>query len=251
MLPLLFGTTGRELYGVFHAAVSPGHVGRGVVFCSPMPHEGLAAYRAFRLLADSLARERVHCLRFDYLATGDSAGESQDLNIAAHVDDIGAAIDELKALSGVRVVHLIGLRLGALLALEAAKARDDVAGVIAWEPILHGRAYRSELMENASPFSRSYWEIDGLVIADHNLDKISALTLPAVLQGVSCPVGLIVSTNHPEFEAMRPMIERGDLMCRSEIVEDALPWKADSIIGAAPIPAQATRVIKSWLTDLI
>ena len=251
MLPLFFGTRGRELYGVFHAAVCPGHAGRGVVFCNPLPHEAIAAHRAYRLLADSLARERVHCLRFDYLATGDSVGESQDMNVAAHTEDIGAAINELKAFSGVRAVYLVGLRIGALLALQAAKSRDDVAGVIAWEPVLHGPAYRSELMANASPLTPSYWDIGGLVIAEHNLGTMEALELPVVLQGVNCPVDLIVSRNHPEFDAIQPMIERGELRCRSEIVDDALPWKADSIIGAAPIPAHATSVIKSWLTSSI
>lgn len=77
---------------------------------------------------ESLSRERIHCLRFDYRATGDSAGDSREALISENPRDIAAAIDELKAISGVDAVHLIGIRLGALFALDVARQRADVQG---------------------------------------------------------------------------------------------------------------------------
>jgi pimeloyl-ACP methyl ester carboxylesterase len=250
-LPLFFGASGRELYGVYHPAVAVGHAGRGVVFCNPLPHEAIATQWAFRLLGDSLARQRIHSLRFDYRATGDSAGDSEEMMISGHPEDIGCAIDELKLLSGVESVYLVGIRLGALFALQVAGTRPDVVGVIAWEPVIDGHAYHAELMEAASPWRPGYWDVGGLVIAEANFEQIKPFNLPGAIHGVTCRVGMIASVHNPELEGLRTLLASADSGYRSEIVEDALPWKADNEVGVAPIPAHATRVIKAWLTSSI
>jgi pimeloyl-ACP methyl ester carboxylesterase len=248
MLPFFFGVTGRELYGVYHPAVAVGHAGRGVVFCSPLAHEAIATQWAYRILGESLARERIHCLRFDYHATGDSAGDSREARIEENARDIAAAIDELKAISGVEAVHLIGIRLGALFALDVARQRADVQGVIAWEPIVDGITYRNELIEATIAEGIGYRNVGGLPIADENLDRIEALSFERALNAVSCEVGVIASPHQSEFGRLESLLDQDRLRCRFEVVEDALPWKADSEVGVAPLPAQATRVIKGWLT---
>ena len=250
-LPLFFGASGHEMYGVYHPAVAVGHAGRGVVFCNPLPHEAIATQWAFRLLGDGLARERIHSLRFDYRATGDSAGDSEEMMISGHPRDIECAIDELKLLSGVQSVYLVGIRLGALFALEAAKSRPDVVGVIAWEPVVDGRSYHAELMESASPWRPGYWDVGGLVIAESNFKQIRPFNLMGAIHGVTCKVGMIASVHNPELEGLRALLDAADPQYRSEIVGDALPWKSDSEVGVAPIPAHATRVIKTWLTSSI
>lgn len=250
-LPLLFGSSGRELYGVYHPAVAVGHAGRGVVFCNPLPHEAIATHWAFRLLGDSLARERIHSLRFDYRATGDSAGDSEEMMISGHQEDIASAIDELKLLSGVESVYLVGIRLGALFALQVAGSRPDVAGVIAWEPVIDGYVYHGELMDAATPWRPGYWDVGGLVIAEENFEQIKAFNLRSAMQGVRCRVGMVASARNPEIGALRVLLDTAESAYRSEIVDDALPWKADDEVGVAPIPAHATRVIKAWLTSSI
>ena len=154
-------------------------------------------------------------------------------------------------LSGVTSVHLVGIRLGALFALDVARARSDVVSVIAWEPVIDGCAYHAELMESATPWRTGYCDVGGLVIAEANFEQIKLLSLPAAIQGVQCRVDLIASPHNPEFAQLGAWLASSALPCRSEIVEDALPWKADSEVGVAPIPAQATRVIKTWLTTSI
>jgi pimeloyl-ACP methyl ester carboxylesterase len=250
-LPLLFGASGQELYGVYHPAVAVGHAGRGVVFCNPLPHEAIATHWAFRLLGDSLARERIHSLRFDYRATGDSTGDSEAMMISGHREDIGCAIDELKLLSGVDSVYLVGIRLGALFALEVAGARPDVVGVVAWEPVLDGSAYYRELMDAATPWRPGYWDVGGLVIAEENFEQLKTFNIRDAMREVRCRIGMITSPHNPEFEQIRVLLDEADLNLRSEVVDDALPWKADSEVGVAPIPAHATRVIKTWLTSAI
>lgn len=248
MLPFFFGATGRELYGVYHPAFAVGHAGRGVVFCSPLAHEAIATQWAYRILGESLSRERIHCLRFDYRATGDSAGDSREALISENPRDIAAAIDELKAISGVDAVHLIGIRLGALFALDVARQRADVQGVIAWEPIIDGTTYRNELIEATMGLGAGYRNVGGLPIAEESLDRIGELSFERALNAASCEVGVIASPHQPEFGRLASLLDQDRLRCRFEVVQDALPWKADSEVGVAPLPAQATRVIKGWLT---
>ena len=59
--------------------------------------------------------------------------------MAAWLDDINLAIDELRAKSGVREVGIAGLRLGGTLALAAAARRDDIEALYAWIPITAAR----------------------------------------------------------------------------------------------------------------
>ncbi len=67
-----FGTSGRELFGIYHAAevVSPSRP--AVLLCNPFGQEAVRAHRIYRILAERLARAGHNVMRFDYYATGDS-----------------------------------------------------------------------------------------------------------------------------------------------------------------------------------
>ena len=106
----------------------------------------MRAHRAYRQLALLLTRKGFHVLRFDYVGTGDSSGDLDDVTATDWMVNVGQAIDELKDLAGLSSVDLVGLRLGALIAAGAAAERDDVDRLILWDPVLSGLAYESELL---------------------------------------------------------------------------------------------------------
>src|SRR5579862_9363032 len=106
MKPIVFG--GR--FGWLH----PGKGTRGVVICNPFGHEGPWCHKGIRYLAEELSAYDIPVLRFDYWATGDSAGVDGDAHrLDAFVADIVAAVERLKEQTGVTSVTLCGLRLGA------------------------------------------------------------------------------------------------------------------------------------------
>ena len=77
MNPFYFGSSAEPLFGAYHP---PGNqVGRNlaVLICPPLGREYLRAHWALRRLADQISRDGGHVLRFDYFATGDSAGDSK------------------------------------------------------------------------------------------------------------------------------------------------------------------------------
>ncbi len=143
--PLYFGPPERPLFGWLHSPET--HCAPvGLVICNPFGNEGVCAYRSIRHFAEEACRAGFPVLRFDYDGTGDSAGHDQEPErVTAWLDSIHAAAEELKRTAGVQRLCLLGIRLGATLAVTAAAARDDMEAVIAIAPVVSGKAYVREL----------------------------------------------------------------------------------------------------------
>jgi exosortase A-associated hydrolase 2 len=146
MNPLFFGSSKKQLFGVYHPP--RGRVVRdsGILLCYPLGQEYMRGHRAFRQLSLSLSRAGYHVFRFDYFGTGDSAGDGTEAALDQWLEDVSLAIDELKDTAGVERVSLIGLRLGAALAALAAEGRSDIDRVVLWDPVVDGSAYLDEIL---------------------------------------------------------------------------------------------------------
>ncbi len=91
----------------------------------------------------------MHVLRLAYRGTDDSSLWSDEiLSLQDWRQDIVAAKEELKRRSGCPSVMLLGLRLGANLAVDVARISDDVHSLLLWEPIENGHEYLGELRSN-------------------------------------------------------------------------------------------------------
>ncbi len=114
--------------------------------------EGLLAYCSLRVLGEDLAAAGYPTLRFDYPAAGNSL--DSDLNQGgahwtAWQKSIETAIDRLKGISGARRVLLCGVRTGGTLATLVAERRNDVAGLLLFEPVIIGRTHIRQLILEA------------------------------------------------------------------------------------------------------
>jgi pimeloyl-ACP methyl ester carboxylesterase len=144
--PLQFGDSRRPLYGVYHPPAGRAERSRAIVLCNPFGEEAVRAFRIYRLLAEKLADGGAHVLRFDYFATGDSAGPCEAASLSGFVESILEAQTELLDMSGARESAFIGLRLGAAAAfLAAAKTAQTPAFLVLWDPVVSGRDYLEEL----------------------------------------------------------------------------------------------------------
>ncbi len=141
-LPVTFvapSSPARPLAGFLH----PGGE-RGVVLCPPLGREHLLSYAQFRTLAEDLQATGLSVLRFDYDGTGDSDGGMGDPDrLEAWLLSIEAAADYLRSL-GVTSLSLVGLRIGALLAVRAAERLPDLEGLVLWDPQTSGKAFLRE-----------------------------------------------------------------------------------------------------------
>lgn len=146
MTPLLFGPASRQLFGLFHPARRRGAT--AVLVCAPFGQESIRAHRLFRVLADRLARAGVAVLRFDCHGCGDSPGDDAAGELEGWRRDVCVAHGELVRLSGATHVVWLGARLGASIAVLAARSgRVDPARLLLWDPVLDGSRYLMHLRE--------------------------------------------------------------------------------------------------------
>jgi alpha/beta superfamily hydrolase len=144
--PFYFGRAAQRLYGCHHfpQISSPRKV--VVVVCSPIGQEYLKSHRVVYQLAVLLSKVGFHVLRFDYFGCGDSEGNFEQGTINQWGKDVLTAIDEMQHRSGIRKVCLIGLRIGARLALQAATGCRNCISLAFWEPVFNGEAYVRQLL---------------------------------------------------------------------------------------------------------
>lgn len=145
-----FGHDDLSLYGSFHAAQQSNlPIQPAVLLCNPLGQESVRLHRFYRVLAERLSRLGIAVLRFDYYATGESAGEEVEGRLARWCDDVLEAHRELIRLSGAKKISWIGARLGGSIALQAAtRLSGSLDRLILWEPVLDGPAYLAELAQD-------------------------------------------------------------------------------------------------------
>lgn len=144
MNPLFFGSSNHPLYGVFHHPASSKPIREGVLLCPPFGQEYMRSHRAFRQLALLLSKKGYAVLRFDYRGTGDSSGDIEETNAEEWLEDIQTAAQELKETALVDKIHVVGLRLGAILA-SSASSDIDIDKLVLWDSLSSGLAYDEEL----------------------------------------------------------------------------------------------------------
>lgn len=130
----------RRLYAVLFRPESP-RASAGIVVCPPFADEALHAHRTLVEFCRLLAATGVPALYFDYLGTGDSEGAFEESSLATYLEDIGIATRFLRDRGEVHQCGLLGLRLGATLAIQAAGKEPALSPLILWAPLADPSAY--------------------------------------------------------------------------------------------------------------
>ncbi|MBK0392181.1 alpha/beta fold hydrolase [Ramlibacter algicola] len=142
---LTFDAAGDWCFGWYHPPALPWR-DMAIVLCPPMGHEAVCSYPTQVQLATTLAEAGFPVFRFDYHGTGDSSGDGMDAaRVNAWVDSTVAAIEQARRHSQAQSVALLGIRLGATFALEAAAREGGVDSLLLWAPCASGKAFVREM----------------------------------------------------------------------------------------------------------
>lgn len=97
------------------------------------------------MLACRLAQLGCGFLSVDLYGTGDSAGDFSEADWTTWRDDIDAACDHARQI-GYGRISLLGIRLGALLAMELAQRPAVFHRVVLWQPVISGKTALTQFM---------------------------------------------------------------------------------------------------------
>ena len=141
------GTDG-ERFCLYHpAVVADGALPRGAfVHVHPFAEEMNKCRRMAALQARAFAQAGYAVLQIDLHGCGDSSGDFGDARWEIWLDDLQRARDWLAQRQSAPV-GFWGMRLGALLALDAAARQPAPAGpVILWQPVINGELYMTQFL---------------------------------------------------------------------------------------------------------
>jgi pimeloyl-ACP methyl ester carboxylesterase len=178
-----------------------------IVLCSGLRRDASNAYRPFRILADQLAADGYPTLRFDYTGTGDSCDAENGEYWTVWQQNVLAAADYAREVTGARNIVLAGLRIGAALATLASTCRDDVAGLILIDPVVRGKSYMTQFTIEARLRNHGLIErqggllLDELCLTDETVQCISQLDLREVLPPPECSVVIFGHDRSPGVTA--------------------------------------------------
>jgi alpha-beta hydrolase superfamily lysophospholipase len=243
----------RQLFTWHYPARPSARRGAGVVLCAPIGSEYICAYRAWRILAERLAGVGFDVFRFDYEGTGDSAGDPEEPDrLQAWLRNIECVVTEAQRVSGSNEVALIGLRIGATLALEAAAARGGVERLVLWSPFRSGRSYVRELKAFASISHKDYIAHEGadILAAGYILPAAIARALEGLdLNSLStAPAPNVLLLEHDNRSPDRAIRQR--LECLGSRVHCIRPSGTATMLEQAAlskVPEAAIDAIANWL----
>lgn len=133
-----------ERFCVFHPV--EGTPRGAVLYVHPFAEEMNKSRRMAALQSRALASRGVAVLQIDLAGCGDSSGEFCDARWETWRQDVELGVRWLSNRANARV-HLWGLRLGAMLALEVATAKcTDIAGVMMWQPVVSGEQHLTQFL---------------------------------------------------------------------------------------------------------
>jgi len=140
--PLFIDGPAGRLFAVYHPAAVA--AAPALLYVHPFAEEMNRCRRMAALQARAFAAAGRAVLILDLSGCGDSDGEFDAARWDGWRADVAAGIDWLRG-RGHRRVGLWGLRLGALLAAEAARD-SEVSDLLLWQPVASGRTYLTQFL---------------------------------------------------------------------------------------------------------
>lgn len=264
MNPYYFGSSEKPLFGIYHPPRGQQYKDVGVVLCYPFGHEYIRSHRAFQQLANMLSRAGFNVFRFDYYGTGDSSGNSDEGNIAQWEIDIRAAISELKDVSGVRKVSLVGLRLGATLAYAATADRNDIDDLVLWDPVVSGKHYVDSLQKmhrtmlaDLERFSLPRYEdkeqsdeLLGFPFMTEMKETIAGINLLETVNNKAKNIHLIVSEEKDEYRQLLNRFQKGGTAVNFQETRESCQWDNIGKIEIMLLPYTVLQTIVAILSKV-
>ena len=137
-------TSNGKRFCLIHAIGEDKTCRGAILFAPPFGEEMNKSRRMIAMQARTLAQHGYVVLLMDLYGCGDSEGEFQNAHWQQWKDDLGVACSWLREHYDAPI-SLLGLRLGALLALDFMQDKCfPIYQVILWQPVLSGQQFLTQ-----------------------------------------------------------------------------------------------------------
>ena len=234
-----------------------------MILCHSVGEEYIRFHRAFRRLSDLLARARFPVLRFDYYGCGDSSGTFEQARISDWRSDVGAAINEMQRQTGLKSVCLVGLRVGASLAMLAGGEHPGVDSIVLWDPVVRGRDYCWELdaahqrmlqyahvLPQRERTGETTGEMLGFPFTTALRSDLEALDLMSCRSKPADKMLLIESNAKTELEQLETHIKGMKAAPAVQRFPNPGLWVWDEAVGRVLVPNRILQSVVSWLIQV-
>ncbi|MHB1509205.1 MAG: alpha/beta hydrolase family protein [Acidimicrobiales bacterium] len=222
------------------------------MLCPPVGYDYFQAHYAIRQTAERLMRAGHCVLRFDYDGTGDSVGNDSDPErVEAWLDSIGEAVACVRR-TGVGHVTIVGMRLGATLAAEAAARDGAIDALVLWDPCASGGTFlKEQRMLGLVSFGikpdrdDGAIEVPGFVHNSATVSSLRELSISSISRRLATRVLVLLRSRYAHERSMisrleRDAVEWGEASGQEELID---AW-APSLV----LPHAAIDRIVEWIS---
>ena len=147
--PVVFYRDGKQIVGMMHRPTQPAAKYPAVVLLHGFTGNKSESHWLFTKLSRELAKSGIMSLRFDFLGSGDSQGEFQDMTILTELEDAKAALKFLKSQPDVNTekIGIIGLSMGGCVAALLAGENNEISSLVLLSAVSQPEKNFSQLPE--------------------------------------------------------------------------------------------------------
>lgn len=228
--PFFLNPGENQLFAVHHAPKKD--IRGAVLHIPPFAEEMNRCRRMATLTADVLASAGFAVLRLDLFGTGDSAGDFAEADWTRWHADIAAATAWLRERYPNVPVSYWGVRLGSLLATEAALADGDIQRLVLWQPQPSGKTALTQFLR--------------IRVAASALDGGGDKETAGALRTAIAETGSIEVAGYEVTEALATGMEGANLSAAAPPPSMAVDWIELTTSDKPALTPGAARVIEAW-----
>jgi pimeloyl-ACP methyl ester carboxylesterase len=198
-------------------------------------------------------------MRFDYYATGDSAGDCEELSLARMRLDVQQALQHCCDKTGVKQLTLVGVRLGATLAAQLASSCGEIESLVLYAPAFDGEALLGEWQRDQQAFhdKHSYQlqqtganEVLGFTVPEKFQSELRRRFEPVAPGRALKRVLVLTDESDANSELVNRWVEMFNhqaIEVTLEVVENIAIWRREPM--EAIVPAKTIRRIVKWIGE--
>jgi alpha-beta hydrolase superfamily lysophospholipase len=248
MKHLLIGPSNKK---IFVSIIPPkrNNLNEAVLLCYPFGQEYMRAHKTFRQLANLLSRKGYTVMKFDYPGTGDSYEDGKNIGYNDWLEGAHSVLDFFKSETKHDKIHVLGLRLGALVAAELATKNAYIQKLVLWDPFANGASYIQDCTTQLSDpllVPNNVWNIHGYPLPKIFREQV----LSSNIEKMTFPetVNVIQILSHKNNDSK--MIQKAHYkQVTQKVTGPASNWNYVDVVGSILMPTMLIQSIVSTLTN--